>query len=71
MSGMKTKAAFTWPRGFSSTGPLEVPAGAPVEWHEANKCFYVKPSFFEGAILQHDAEHYGCRVDADNVIQGD
>jgi hypothetical protein len=64
---MKVKKAFVWYRGFSSIATVDVPAGAPVEWNEKNKCHYVIPSFFPGVITQHDAIHYGCRVAPDNV----
>lgn len=65
---MRVKTSFQWHRNFSAGGPVKVEAGAPVEWHVKNKCFYVKPNYFEpDSILRHDAVHYGCRVRPDNV----
>ena len=66
---MKVKNAFKWGRSYSAIpGPIDIPAGAPVEWNEKNKCFYVIPSYFDGnGILKHDAVHYWCRVEPDNV----
>jgi hypothetical protein len=67
---MKVKNAFQWQRSFSAAGPIEIPAGAPVEWSAKNQQHYVKPSFFskQGQIIAaHDATHYGCRVAKDNV----
>jgi hypothetical protein len=67
MSELKVKNAFEWHRPYSAIpGPITIPAGAPVEWNEKNKWFYVKPSFFNG-IVRHDAIYYGCRVDNNNV----
>jgi hypothetical protein len=70
---MKVKSAFVWHRNFSSIETVDVPAGAPVHWHEENKFHYVTASFFhvpgtQGvSITEHDAIHYGCRVAPDNV----
>jgi hypothetical protein len=70
---MKVKKAFVWHRNFSSIETVDVPAGAPVHWHEENKCHYVTASFFhvpgtQGvSITEHDAIYYGCRVAPDNV----
>jgi hypothetical protein len=65
---MKTKHTLTWERIFSAAGPVEVPAGAPVEWNEKNKTYYVQPAFFQSnSIMVHDATHYGCRVALNNV----
>lgn len=66
---MTVKNAFQWIRNFSAGGPIDIPAGAPVEWHAENKAYYVQPAFFSGAIERHDAVHYGCRVEPDNVNQ--
>ena len=67
---MKTKNSFIWERNFSAIGAIEIPAGAPVQWHERNKCFYVDPDFFEkDSILRHDAIHYGCQVSKDNITE--
>jgi hypothetical protein len=44
-----------------------IPAGAPVEYSDNNKCYYVRPSNFTG-ILKHDATYHGCRVASDNVV---
>lgn len=68
---MKTKEAFSWERVFSAGGSIEVPAGAPVEYHAGNKTYYVQPRFFNSIILQHDAIHYGCRVDPSNIEGGE
>ena len=67
---LKTKESFTWERAYSSLGSVEVDAGAPVEWNEKNQCYYVKPEHFGNGIVQHDAVHYGCRVDRFNVTGG-
>jgi hypothetical protein len=64
-----TKHAITWERNFSATGAVVVPAGAPVEFIERDNQYFVQPSFFDDKILRHDAAHYGCRVDPDNVIE--
>jgi hypothetical protein len=66
---MKVKNDFKWVRVFSADPlPVNIPAGAPVEYHKANNCFYVCPSFFkDDVILKHDAAYYGCRVPSDNV----
>jgi hypothetical protein len=68
---MKTKESFSWARTFSSTGSIEVPAGAPVEYNAINKAYYVKPTYFSNLIHQHDAIHYGCRVDPANIEGGE
>jgi len=67
---MKTIRPITWTRTFSAGGPIEIPAGAPVEWHPKNKCYYIAPRYFSGSIEHHDAVHYGCRVEPDNVDHG-
>jgi hypothetical protein len=66
---MKVQYAFKWIRNFSADpDPIEIPAGAPVEYSFKNKQHYIKPEFFKAnSILYHDATHYGCRVDEDNV----
>ena len=66
---MKIKNAFQWHRQQSAIpGPIEIPAGAPVEYTAG--VYWVEPSFFpKDSIQQHDALHYGCRVDPDNVDQ--
>jgi hypothetical protein len=66
---MKVKYAFKWIRNFSAdSDPIEIPAGAPVEYSFKNKQHYVRPEFFsKSPILHHDATHYGCRVDEDNI----
>jgi pyruvate formate-lyase activating enzyme-like uncharacterized protein len=74
---MKVKNNFTWHRGFSAVPDgIEIKAGAPVEWNEKNKCYYVCPSYFKPVVVhgksfksieQDDAEYYGCRVDSKNV----
>ena len=64
---MKTIRPITWVRNFSAGGPIEIPAGAPVEWHDKNKCYFIDPNYFESPIERHDAVHYGCRVESDNV----
>jgi len=52
---------FTY-RGFV------VPPGTACEWNTKNQCYYVKPRFFpSGSIRRHDAVHYGCRVEAENI----
>jgi len=66
---MKTKRAITWLR--TSSASIEVPAGAPVEYSIKNNNFYIRPAFFEDAILRHDAMHYGCNVEPDNVEPGE
>ena len=66
---MVTKYAIVWERKFSATGRVIVPAGAPVEFSEKNNQHYVQPSFFDDKVLRHDAVHYGCRVDPDNVME--
>lgn len=66
---MVTIHPITWERQFSATGAVVVPAGAPVEFIKENSQHYVKPSFFDDKILRHDAAHYGCRVDPDNVTE--
>lgn len=69
---MKTKEAFTWPRGCSCLPPehakVEIPAGAPVHYNKMNNAYYVDPAFFkDDSIVQHDATYYGCEVAANNV----
>ena len=64
---MRVKEAFVWHRSFSADDKMDIPAGAPVEWSEKNRCYYVVPSFFQGEITRHDATHYGCRVEENNV----
>jgi hypothetical protein len=68
---MKTKQALLWRRACTLEGSIEVPAGTPVEYCVKNNHFYIRPSFFEDAILRHDAMHYGCTVEPDNVEPGD
>lgn len=68
---MKTKSAFIWGRHFTghsvALAGIEIPAGAEVE--KKDGVFYVKPSFFKsGTIEHHDAVHYGCKVNPENVI---
>jgi hypothetical protein len=43
---LRVKNAFLWDRIFSAGSPILISAGAPVERHEKNKCFYVKPEHF-------------------------
>jgi hypothetical protein len=68
---MKVKNAFQWYRSYSaSPEPVEIPAGAPVEYNKKNKQHYVKPSFFkeQGQLVEaDDATYYGCRVARDNI----
>jgi hypothetical protein len=68
---MKVKNAFQWHRGYSAIpGPVEVPAGAPVEFNKKNNQHYVKPGFFrnQGMLIEaHDATYHGCPVASDNV----
>ena len=68
---MKTKNAFIWGRHFTGhsveMAGIEIPAGTPVR--KINGVFYVVTSFFKaGTIEHHDAVHYGCRVNPENVI---
>jgi len=66
MKHMSVKAAFQWNRSCSCIpGAIDIPAGAPVEQKAGG--YYVSPSFFDDAIVKHDAVHYGCRVDPNNV----
>lgn len=70
---MKTKEAFTWPRGCSCFPPelakVEVPAGAPVHYNKQNDEYYVDASFFkDDSIVQHDATYHGCNVRKDNIV---
>jgi hypothetical protein len=58
---MKTKKPFVWKRGFSPTGPVTVPAGAPVEWHSKNQCHYVKPEFFAATFMEYRHRDYAGR----------
>jgi hypothetical protein len=64
---MKVKTTFQWTRTCSAIpGPINVPAGAPVEVRDG--VYWVKPDhFFSDLIVYHDAVHYGCRVQPDNV----
>ena len=66
---MKVKKAFTWHRSFSALpDAVEVPAGATAHFSKKCDCFFVDPGNFpEGSIEKHDAIHYGCRVDPDNL----
>ena len=69
---MRTKRAFVWTRTCSCLPPeftkVIIPSGAPVQYNEDNKAYYIEPGFFKNdAIVLHDATYYGCRVDPDNV----
>jgi hypothetical protein len=67
----RVKTGFEWHRSFSCIpGPVPVAAGAPVQWHEENKTYYVDPRYFaaEGRTIEAlDASSYGCAVARDNV----
>ncbi len=68
---MKVKKAFQWRRRFSAIpGPIDIPAGAPV--HKSKGLFWLVPSFFDAksqSVEHSDAEHYGCEVAPDNVVE--
>jgi hypothetical protein len=66
---MRVKKAFLWKRTFACIpDAVPIPAGVVVDWHNRNKCYYVRPQFFiNDGIVLHDATYYGCRVAPDNV----
>jgi hypothetical protein len=64
---MRVKSAFTHDFGPGALNlTVDVPAGAPVDWHSANACWYVRPSCLP-SYARHDAEYRGIRVEADNL----
>lgn len=67
---MKTKKSFLWHRSYSAfPGDIEIPAGTPVQYFRGQ--WWVHPiQFPAGSIEQHDALHYGCRVESNNVEPG-
>jgi hypothetical protein len=65
---MRTKEPMIWDRVFAADDAMEIPAGTPVEWHEKNKAYYVKPEFFaDKDVLPQDAIYLGCKVASNNV----
>jgi len=66
---MKVKRAFLWHRTCSCIpGPINIAAGAPVEFRAINDGeYWVDPSYFTDSIIKHDSVHYGCRVAPNNV----
>lgn len=68
---METKRQFlhSFGPGAVARGECVVPKGSPVDWHEANRRYYVRPSAVE-PYFQHDATYRGIPVDPDNIEGG-
>lgn len=64
------KNSFEWTRPFSAMpGTVHIEAGAHVELEDGR--FYVSAAHFasKGMLIEtHDASHYGCLVQPDNVV---
>ena len=47
---------------------ITVPSGTACEWNTKCQCYFVKPKFFaKNSMARHDAVHYGCRVETNNI----
>lgn len=67
MKTVKTAFEFTFGPACGSYS-VTIPSGAPVQWHEENRCYYVNPSHFaDNGFVKHDATYYGVKVKSENV----
>lgn len=70
MNRATVKEPFRYTFGHAAGNySVDVPAGAPCEWHNANQEWYVSPAYFTNGFIRHDATHYGIRVAANNIIR--